>query len=258
MNRGITSALAALMMLTLTACSSVPANKVNSADDLTGKSIGVQQGTTGDIFASDVENAKVMRYNKGADAVAALKDGKVDAVIIDEEPAKVFISGDEGLRILDESFAVEEYAIAVSKDNEELLDALNSTLSEMQSDGTLDSIRSNWIADETGSHPYITPEGTDHSKGTLTMATNAEFPPYESLSGEAVVGIDVDIMRCACDRMGMELKIENMDFDKIIPAVMDGTADAGVAGITVTPEREEKVVFTIPYTTSTQVIIVRS
>lgn len=79
--------------LSLCACgsSSVPANKVNSIDDLEGKKIGVQLGTTGDIYGSDVKDAKMERYNKGADAVQALKQGKIDCVIIDEQPAKVFV-----------------------------------------------------------------------------------------------------------------------------------------------------------------------
>jgi len=89
------------------------------------------------------------------------------------------------------------------------------------------------------------------------MATNAEFPPYESMSGEAIVGFDVDMMTAVCDTLGMELQIDNMEFDSIIAAVDSGKADVGVAGMTVTEDRLENVNFTDPYTTATQVIIVR-
>ena len=92
----------------------IPANTVFSADDLVNKTIGVQIGTTGATYAGDVEGAKVDLYNKGADAIQALKQGKVDAVIIDNEPAKVFVSKNDDLMILDDPFTVEEYAIAMA------------------------------------------------------------------------------------------------------------------------------------------------
>ena len=107
---------------------SIPENQVFSIDDLNGKTIGVQLGTVGDTYASDIENATVERYNKGADAVQALKQGKVDAVLIDVEPAKVFVSNNSDLSILDESFAEEGYAIAVKKGNTELLEKINGHL----------------------------------------------------------------------------------------------------------------------------------
>lgn len=254
------SVMAACMLsaAVFTGCGeSVPENTVHSLDDLPGKTIGVQLGTTGDIFATDIEGATVERYNKGADAVQALKQGKVDAVLIDNEPAKVFVSNNEELMILDEPFAVEEYAIAIKKGNDELTEKINTALGELKNDGTLDNIRKNWIGDEAGNYPYTSPEGTDRSNGTLVMATNPEFPPYESMSGDAVVGFDADMMQAVCDRMGMELIIESMSFDSIITAVDSGKADVGVAGMTVTPERQENVNFSDSYTTATQVIIVR-
>ena len=77
------------------------------------------------------------------------------------------------------------------------------------------------------------------------------------MSGDKIVGIDVDIMQAICDQLGMTLEIENMEFDSIISAVESGKADVGVAGLSVTPDREKNVSFTQGYATSTQVIIVR-
>ena len=81
-------------------------------DDLKGKAIGVQLGTTGDLYASDYEKdgSTVERYGKGFEAVQALLQGKIDAVVIDEEPAKVFVTENEGISILDEPLTVEDYA----------------------------------------------------------------------------------------------------------------------------------------------------
>lgn len=123
-------------------------SEIAGNDDLAGKTIGVQLGTTGDIFAEDVEGATIERYNKGMDAVQALANGIIDAVIIDNEPAKQFVSKAEGLKILDEEFVTEEYAIAIAKDNEELLEKVNTALEELTADGTIQSIIDKYITAE--------------------------------------------------------------------------------------------------------------
>lgn len=115
-------------------------------DDLTGKKIGVQLGTTGDIYAGDIENATVERYNKGFEAVQALTQDKIDAVVIDGEPAKEFVEESEGLKILDEAFTEEEYAIAVDKDNTELVDKINDALADLKDSGKLDEIIAKYIS----------------------------------------------------------------------------------------------------------------
>lgn len=252
------SMIAAVSMaaVMLTGCG-VPANTVHSIDDLNGKSIGVQLGTTGDTYADGIEGATVEKFAKGADAVQALKQGKVDAVIIDSEPAEVFVSKNDDIEILDEPFAKEEYAIAMKLDNTELQEKINGALAELEADGTLANIRSNYSGDTKGTLPYVSPEGTDRSNGTLVMATNAEFPPYEYKESDNIVGFDVDIMTAICDKLGYELQIDDMAFDSIIAAVQSGKADVGCAGMTVTEDRMKNVLFSDPYTESNQVIIVR-
>ncbi len=261
-------ALAAGMVMGFAACgSSAPANTVFSVDDMAGKKIGVQLGTTGDTFASDfkaeqeeagVEGTEVEQYSKGADAVQALKQGKIDCVMIDKQPAEAFVENNDDLMILEEEFAQEDYAIAVAKENTELKEQINQALAELKEDGTLDAIIANYIGDDTkGKNPYESPADVDRSNGTLIMATNAEFPPYEYYEGQEIVGIDVDMAQAVCDKLGMELKIEDMAFDAIINAVQSGKADIGVAGMTVTEDRLENIDFTDSYTTSHQVIIVR-
>ena len=130
---------------------------IKSLDDLKGDGsmkFGVQQDTTGDIYASDtVENGgygkdNVVRYKTGADAVQALKTGKVDAVIIDNEPAKSFVSANEGLSILDGSWVEENYAIAIAKENKELLEKVNGALKELIADGTVKAIIDKYIPAE--------------------------------------------------------------------------------------------------------------
>ena len=258
MKKIISSALAGVLsILMLTACGSVPKNTVNSTDDLEGKVIGVQLGTTGDIYAEDVKDATVEKYNKGADAVQALKQGKVDAVIIDNKPAKVFVSKNDDLKILDDPFVVEEYAIALKQGNDELKADINDALKTIKENGTMDQILNNWIGEDAGKSPYTSPEDVKRDNGKIVMATNAEFPPYESMEGDKVVGIDADMMQAVCDVLGMELEIENIEFDSIIPEIQSGKADVGAAGMTVTEDRLKNVDFSDSYATGTQVIIVR-
>ena len=123
-------------------------SEIATCDDLVGKTIGVQLGTTGDIYACDVEDATIEPYNKGFEAVQALSQGKVDAVIIDNEPAKEFVKEVAGLKILEEEFAVEEYAIAIAKDNEELLGKVNTALANLKDSGKLDEIVAKYIKAE--------------------------------------------------------------------------------------------------------------
>ena len=126
----------------------VDGSDIATLDDLAGKKIGVQLGTTGDIYASgDYGEENVTKYGKGADAVIALKGGDVNAVIIDNEPAKAFVAENEGLKILDTDYAIEDYAIAIKKGNE-LLDDINEALEALTEDGTIDTIIAKYIKAE--------------------------------------------------------------------------------------------------------------
>lgn len=121
---------------------------IKTPDDLEGKKVGVQTGTTGDIYADDIKDADVQRFNKGMEAVLALTQGKLDAVIIDREPAKVFVKENAGLQILDEAFTEEEYAIAVKKGNTELVEKMNGAIKELKESGELQKIVDKYITAE--------------------------------------------------------------------------------------------------------------
>jgi polar amino acid transport system substrate-binding protein len=124
-------------------------SEIASPADLEGKKIGVQLSTTGDIYCSDEFGEEAMdRYSKGADAVVALTQGKVDAVVIDNEPAKVFVQENEGLKILETEYAVEDYAIAVAKGNTSLLEKINAALAELSASGEIQAIIDKYISAE--------------------------------------------------------------------------------------------------------------
>ena len=135
----------------------VPENsKITSVDDLFAEgantTVGVQLMTTGDLYCtSDIEDkglGTIERYNKGADAIMALTSGKVDCVVIDNEPAKVFVANSSGLKILDTEYITENYAIAIAKENTELMEKVEKALSELIADGTVQSIIDKYIPAE--------------------------------------------------------------------------------------------------------------
>lgn len=154
---------------------------IKSLDDLTGDGsmkFGVQQDTTGDIYASDtVEKGgygeeNVIRFKTGAEAVEALKAGKLQAVIIDNEPAKSFVAANEGLVILDGDWVNEDYAIAVNKENTALLDAVNKALAELTADGTVASIIEKYISAD--GNDDVADESTDAAADESTEAVADE------------------------------------------------------------------------------------
>ncbi len=238
---------------------------IQALEDLAGKTVGVQLGTTGDLMMSEEVGegedklgiAGVEQYNKAADAVQALLTNKIDAVCIDDQVAKKFVEANpDKLTTLDTAFAEESYAIAVSKDNADLTEQLNGAIAELKEDGTLDAILDKYIAKVEGAEGYISPEGTEYPNGTLVMATNATFDPYEYIENGEIVGIDAEFAKALCDKLGYDLHIEDMEFDSIIAAVNSGKADFGMAGMTVTPERQQEIDFTDTYCTAAQSIIV--
>ena len=122
---------------------------IKSPDDLDGKNIGVQTGTTGDLYCTDSYGQDhVKQFDNGPLAVAALLNGQVDCVVIDNEPAKNYVAANQGLTILDTAYANEEYAAAIAKDNTELFDKVNAAIKELKEDGTIASIIEKYIPSE--------------------------------------------------------------------------------------------------------------
>lgn len=157
------------------------------------------------------------------------------------------------LKILDTSYAVEDYAICIAKDNEELLEKVNTALEALIADGTTQKIVDKYIS---GVDSGLTFQADTEGKTELVMATNAAFPPYEYYENDKIVGIDAEIAAAIADQLDMKLVISDMEFGSIIAAVQSGKVDMGMAGMTVTDERKESVNFTTSYATGIQSVIV--
>ena len=122
-------------------------SEIASVEDLEGKMIGTQRGTTGNIYCTDdYGEDHITTYDNGLTAVQALMNGQVDCVVIDQEPAKAFVAANQGLKILETEYVSEDYAIGMAKGNTALQSAVNKALAELQEDGTVQSIVDKYIA----------------------------------------------------------------------------------------------------------------
>jgi polar amino acid transport system substrate-binding protein len=250
-----------LLFLSLVGCSKteIPENRVFSIDDLANKKVGVLVGTTGEIYAADYGTDSTRlhaeKFETLSQAVDALLEGSIDAVLTDDAPAKVFARKNPSLRILNEVFKEESYAGIVAKENMGLLDSVNIALIQMRAMGVYDSIFDAYIGGQSKYHVK-----TDSVTGpVLRVATNAEFPPFEfRCQKRGIVGIDIEIARYVANYLERPVEIIDMDFDDIIDSIRAGKADLGLAAFSVTEERGQVINFTDNYATSKIVVMVRS
>lgn len=156
------------------------------------------------------------------------------------------------LKILDTEYAIEDYAIAIAKENTDLLDEVNAALAAITADGTAQKIVDKYIS---GKDHDLTFQADAEGKPELIMATNAFFPPYEFYENDTVVGIDAEMAAAIADQMGRKLTIVDTEFGSIIGGVQTGKYDMGMAGMTVTEERQQSVNFSDSYATGVQVVI---
>ncbi len=254
--------LALVFVAALCSCA-FAGGKLKSPADLKTERLAAQRGTTGQYIAEDLLGDKkgelLTTYEKYVDAVAALRQGKIRAVVMDEMPAKRFLNAVEGLAIMDEALSNESYAIGFKKGNSELVEKVNKALAEMKADGTLAAIFAKYI---DGDYSSVKPEDIDFNKGAkggkLYVGTEAGFAPYELKVGNGFIGIDVEMCANIAKKLGRELVIINMNFDALPTAVSTGKVDMICAGMTVTDERKENMDFSDNYVTDAkQVALVR-
>lgn len=231
---------------------------INSTEDLVGKKVGCQSGTTGELYLTEeLKGVKVQSFKTGIDASLSLKNGAIDALVLDELPAKEIVRRTPELKILDIPFASEEYAIAVRKGDKELLDSVNKTIAALKADGTYEKLVSIFMP--VDGSDIIVPSDLTYPENAevIKMGTNAAFPPFEYVEGTKVVGFDATFAQYIARDYGKKLQIVDMSFDGLIAALQAGSIDFIAAGMTATDERRENVDFSEPYYSSNQVIIVR-
>lgn len=233
-------------------------SEINSIEDLAGKRIGVQSGTTSASYISkNLPDSYLMEFITGYDAAEALKKREIDAIVMDELPAKSIIARNDNLKIIKNKFVEEEYAVAVRKGNKELLDSINKTIREARENGTYKTLVNAFISVEGNIQLPETEEAeTDEY---ITMGTNAAFPPFEytCMDDGKIIGFDISLGQIIANDCGKKLKILDKPFDSLIPALQTGAVDFIAAGMSATEDRRQVVDFSEPYYKTTQVIITR-
>ena len=159
-------------------------------------------------------------------------------------------------KVIDIDLTSEEYALGVAKDQPELLEKVNAFIKEIKDNGKFDEICSHYFGD--GEPVGVESAAYDASKDQLVVATNAAFEPFEYMIGDKYAGIDMEIAGALAEYLGVELVIQNMDFDAVCLSVGQHKCDVAMAGLTVKPDREEYVTFSDSYYSASQQLIVTS
>lgn len=232
---------------------------INTAADLSGHKIGVQIGTTSENYVkTNIPNAKVFSYKNVTDAFENLKQNQIEAIVIDEYPAIQIVSKNpEYMLVRDKIFQEnkEEYAIAVKKGNTELLNSINETITELKQSGKYDGLlRSFMSPDGVKNIPEII-----HSPAnkTLRLGTDAQFAPFEYITEKEYEGFDITLSEYIAQKENARLQIMDLAFTHLIEALKADEIDFIAAAMSVTPERQNEVDFSIPYFSSELVILIK-
>ncbi|MBQ2734606.1 MAG: transporter substrate-binding domain-containing protein [Clostridia bacterium] len=163
-----------------------------------------------------------------------------------------------GVKVIDIPLSVEEYAFAVAKEDTELLASVNAYLEKIQGDGTFDAICDKYFGEGTPDK-FTAKTEVDNSKDQLVVATSTGFAPFEMVDETGkFYGIDLEIAKGLAEYLNKELVILDMKFESVVTSVQRGTADIGMAGLTITPARQEMVTFSNSYYNASQVLIVKA
>ena len=235
-----------------------PVRNGTSLSQLNGVRIGVQTGSSFDaMVAKKLPDAQVDYYNTKADLVAALTGKKIDAFVVDEPVAKLLMREDDRLTYLPDYLDTIEFALVFPKNDagQALRDQFNAFLKQLP-EGTLDQLATKWFGEDEDAKTMPDIAALKADNGTLRLATESGYAPFEYIRNGEVVGYDMDIAARFCEACGYGLEIVDMNFDGILPAVQTGKADFAAAGIAITPERAESVLFSEPNFTNGTVLVV--
>ena len=218
-------------------------------EELDGKKIGVQTGTSFDKAISDnLPDAEILYFNTKADLINALQSNKIDAYAVDEPVVKTMMQQDDGLTYVPEYLESFDFAYVFPKSDggKKLQGQFNEYLSGIRENGELEEIEAKWLSEGEAGKMVLDYASLPSPNGTLHMATEALYEPFTYIVDGEIVGYDIDIAARFCEKYGYGLEITDMNFDAILPSVQSGKYDFGGAGITITEERAESVLFSEP------------
>ena len=253
MKKIISFALVALMLVTVMLGATACSKKAY---------IGVQSGTTGQYFVDGdvdwdfpgIEGYTAKGFSNPGLAVADMKNGSIDYVVVDKAPALQLLKSVKGIKVIDIELTEEVYAFGVDKANSKLLADINAILASKQTE--IKSIIDKYATGEGIVGIESAAKDLNKKDSQLVVATNAAFNPFEWREGNKFYGIDIEIMKLVADELDMELVIEDMEFDSVVMSVGKNGIDVAAAALTVNDTRKESVNFTTTYYNAAQVLIV--
>ena len=239
----------ALMLLTtcLVACS--------GNEEAAGTKIAVQKGTTSLMYAQVLKGAEAVSYDTFALAANDMKNGNADYVFVDKTTAKALCKEISGIKMIDIALSSENYGIGIDPNQADLKTKIDSILTDKAAE--IDAIKDKYMNGEEASYVGVTSATKDVNRAAeqLVVATNAEFAPWEYKEGNQYFGIDMEIAQLLANELGLELVIDDMDFDMVVGAVGKQGVDIAMSGITITAERMNVINFSIPYYTEAIVAV---
>ena len=248
MKKIIALALALVLCLSLAAC---------GAKEETGAKIAVQKGTTSFMYADALKNTTTTTYDTFALAAKDMINGNADYLFVDKTTAKALQKEITGLKIIEIPLSSENYGIGIDKNQADLKTKIDQILTDKADE--INAIKEKYMNGEEDKYVGVTSATKDGSKADqqLVVATNAEFAPWEYKEGTEFYGIDMEIAKLFADELGLELVIDDMEFDAVVGAVGKQNVDIAMSGITITTERLQVINFSEPYYTESIVCVVK-
>ena len=218
--------------------------------------IGVQKGTTSKMYADILKGVEVVSYDTFALAANDMKNGNCDYVVVDKTTGMALAKEISGLKIIDNiPLSTENYGIGIDKNQAGLKGQIDGILESKAAE--IEAIKAKYMNGEEASYVGVESAAKDVNTADqqLVVATNAEFAPWEYKEGNKYFGIDMEIASLLAKELGMELVIEDMDFDNVVGSVGKQGIDIAMSGITITAERLEVINFSNPYYVESIVVV---
>lgn len=250
MKKVIALLLALVLCLAMAAC--------GAKEEAGATKIAVQKGTTALMYAEVLKGATAVSYDTFALAVNDMKNGNADYVFVDKTTAKALCKEISGIKMIDIALSSENYGIGIDPNQADLKAKIDNILTAKAAE--IEAIKEKYMNGDEANYVGVTSATKDVNKADsqLVVATNAEFAPWEYKEGTQYFGIDMEIAQLIANELGMELVIDDMDFDMVVGAVGKQGVDIAMSGITITAERMNVINFSIPYYTEAIVAVCKA
>ena len=220
--------------------------------------IAIQSGTTSEAYAKVLKGVEIVSFDTFALAAQGMKNGNADFVFVDKTTANALCKEISGLKIVDIALSSEYYGIGIDPGQANLKAQIDAILAEKATE--IEAIKTKYMNDDEASFVGVASAVKNNAKADqqLVVATNAEFAPWEYKEGNLYYGIDMEIAKLIADELGLELVIDDMQFNMVVGAVGKNGVDIAMSGITITAERLNVINFSDPYYVETIVVVCKA